>query len=202
MTPIICDCDGVLLNWERGFRWWLQDKGIQTDPKGPTSWNTDEWVGQPALPLVRQFNASEKFSTLAAMPQAVTTVRWLSKRGHPLFVLTSCSSEAKVVARRRDNLHRFFGPIFGEIVCLDLGETKAGHLERLHKTHGPCIWVEDHPGHGLDGHLLGHRVFMKRHLHNRSAETEHCPLTWVSDWQEIKSHIMGDAHETLPGIRR
>lgn len=201
MTPIICDCDGVLLNWELGFRHWLRDQGIQTDPRGPASWNMDEWVGQPAMPLIRQFNASEKFGHLAPMQHAVAAVHQLWQRGHPLFVLTSCSAEANVVARRRDNLHQFFGPIFEEIICLDLGETKAGYLERLYRKHGSCIWVEDHPGHGLDGHLIGHQVYLKRHSHNRSAETDHCPLTWVSDWCEIKSHITGETHETVSGFR-
>lgn len=203
MRPIICDCDGVLLDWETGFRRWLVAECIANpSPDGPVSWDMDSWVGQPAAPLVERFNASEKFGQLLPMRFAIESVIALHKRGHPLFVLTSCSSEATIANRRRANLERFFGNRFESITCLDLGQKKASHLEALRDELGPCFWVEDHPGHGRAGYAAGHSVYMKRHNHNRSAETSDCPLTWVDDWREIKSHIMGETHEAVSGIRR
>lgn len=173
MTPVIFDCDGVLLDWEAGFRNWVLRHSPTTvfTSDEPRDWDLSKWLGcQPdeAMGLVQAFNKSDYFGYLSAMGDATRVAASLDRRGHPLFVLTSCSSDYLTQFRRVRNLEFIFAARFQRVICLDLGVPKLETLRAFRTIYGECIWVEDNLKNALDGFTAGHRSFFLRRPHNEA----------------------------------
>lgn len=184
----ILDCDDVLLDWIRGFRTWLFDTcRIKPVADAPASWSLAEWLGMRddrCRELISEFNASEKFGQLNAIPDAVSAIGALKARNHRLTVLTSCSADPAIVNRRRENLDREFDGAFDRVICLGLGELKSKWLEVLRNG----IWIEDNYKNAVAGHNAGHKTIVMRRNHNREDErTSIRHITWVDDWRPILS---------------
>lgn len=187
---ILIDCDDVLLDWQAGFRRWLRDeRGINPHPSGPTSWNMSTWLGlddDECLAAINHFNASIDFEHLPSVAGAAPSLSDLKDAGHDLYVITSCGDHPATIVRRCRNLHRHFGEIFSEIICVPLGVSKQSHLQGFE----PSIWIEDNYKHALAGLQCGHRTFMLRRNHNRNDEMgSQGQIKWVDDWGEIVSLI-------------
>jgi len=171
MTPVIFDCDGVLLDWETGFRMWVQSVRPTTHftSEFPKDWDLSHWIGctpDESMALIKAFNQTSYFGSLSPMPDAARVAAQLDRRGHPLFVLTSCSSDPAVRLRRERNLSVIFAARFLRVVCLDLGVSKLETLRAFRTIYGECIWVEDNLKNALDGFTAGHRSFFMRRPHN------------------------------------
>ena len=186
MMNFIFDCDDVLLDWIGGFKtFMLNTHGIVPATPEPDSWDMNHWVGQPALPLIKEFNESEAFGRLSPLPGAVDAVRSI-KGG--VAVVSSCGvSGGPVEFRRRENLISQFGPRFWKIVCIPLGSEKSAVLDKFE----PSVWVEDNYKHALAGVFAGHDTWIIRRPHNQKLEAEsHNLIKWVDSVQEVVSHYM------------
>ncbi|MER8924311.1 hypothetical protein [Mesorhizobium sp. M0859] len=185
----ILDCDDVLLDWQRGFRHWIYaNHGIKPEARGPMSWSLFKWLGVPearCMELIADFNASQAFGELYAMDGAIDAVAKLHQAGHRLTVLTSCSADPVVLARRKENLQRVFGVMIERVICLALGESKAGWLEVLKSG----IWIEDNYKNAMVGSDAGHITYMMRRRHNRADEATatNRSITWIDDWRPVVS---------------
>lgn len=171
--PVIFDCDGVLLDWETGFRNWVLRHRPTTvfTSEYPTDWDLSHWIGcspDESMTLIRAFNRSAFFGSLSAMPGAARMLYELERQRHPLFVVTSCSSDDLTVARRKRNLEIIFSTPIERIICLDLGVSKLETLRAFQTIFGECIWVEDNLKNALDGFTAGHRSFFLRRPHNEA----------------------------------
>lgn len=184
---IILDCDDVLLDWLGAFRRFVSAVENRPIEGLPDSWDMSGWLGlTPAASreMVVGFNHSSQFQYLEACPHAVENVTALKEMGHRLTVLTSCSDNPLIVARRKINLDLIFGDIFEQVICLPLGESKKKWLGILERG----VWIEDNYNHAVSGHDCGHKSFMVRRSHNRSHETPGDPLvTWIDDLRPIVS---------------
>lgn len=173
MTPVIFDCDGVLLDWEAGFRAWVLRHRPATvfASEYPSDWDLSHWIGctpDESMSLIKGFNQSAYFGSLVSMPGAARTLYELERRGHPLYVVTSCSSDPVTSQRRSMNLSVMFSPRFQRVICLDLGVSKLETLRAFRTVFGECIWVEDNLKNALDGFTAGHRSFFLRRPHNEA----------------------------------
>lgn len=173
MTPVILDCDGVLLDWESGFRMWVQ--GVYPETRFtsdyPADWDLSKWIGctqEQAFNLIRSFNQTSYFGALSPMPDAARLLYEIDRRGHPIYVVTSCSSDPVVLRRREQNLGRVFSIGIRRTICLDLGVSKLETLRAFRMIYGECIWVEDNLKNALDGFTAGHRSFFLRRPHNET----------------------------------
>lgn len=171
MCPVIFDCDGVLLDWELGFRLWVEKSypAIQFTGEHPESWDLSEWIGcdrERALALISEFNRSEAFGELLPMPYAARTLYEVERIGHPIYVLTSCSSDELVRVRRMVNLFNCFNTEIQRTICLDLGVPKLEILKAFYAVFGQCIWIEDNFKNAIDGDVAGHQSFFLRRPHN------------------------------------
>ncbi len=188
---IILDCDDVLLDWIKRFRFFcMSERFLDPDEVGPGSWSMAEWLGvteDEAFSMIQDFNASHHFAFLDAVDGAQEAIKRLS-RGHTLHVLTACAKDAETIERRELNLQREFGPVFWTVQCLALGESKAAHL----RAFDPGIWIEDNYKHAVAGVEAGHRTFLRRRPHNASLEAASIPeITWFTEWSEVVAHIEG-----------
>ena len=194
--PLIVDVDDVLLNWLLGgFRIHLENvKKIKLNPKGPDSWDLCEWTGLPSdeiFSIIKDFNGSQDFEHLPAFPCAQEVLPRIANSGRNIFVITSCSKDKITHKRRRNNLERVFGPIFQDIVCLDVGESKEPHLKSFAERMGTTgIWVEDNIKNAQQGAAVGHDTFIIRRPHNRHAEQDVKNIRWVDTWHDIQPHLL------------
>lgn len=184
----ILDCDGVLLDWTRGFRHWVfANHGIKPSASGPKSWSLFQWLGLPedrCFELIQQFNASQAFGELYPIAGAKEAITKLKAAGHKLTVLTSCSDDPVALKRRRQNLDNEFDGAFNRIICLALREPKAPWLEVLRGG----IWIEDNYKNAMMGVNAGHKTLMLRHRHNEEDERSTDPrIQWIDDWRPVIS---------------
>lgn len=169
--PVIFDCDGVLLDWELGFRQWMNraHPSFRFSSDYPTSWDLSGWIGcsaEQAQDLIREFNQSELFGALLPMSCAARTLYEVARAGHPIYILTSCSSDQTVCDRRTENLADRFSTEIHRTICLDLGVSKLDTLNAFYTVFGKCIWIEDNYRNALAGVEAGHRSFFLRRAHN------------------------------------
>lgn len=189
---IILDCDDVLLDWVKRFRYFcVTERGLNPAEAGPSSWRMTEWLGvsdDEALNLIKDFNASHHFAFLEPVVGARHAIARLA-RNHSLHVLTACSTDPKIVERREKNLKVAFYNVFSSIRCLDLGQSKDSEL----RGFPPSIWIEDNYKHAVAGVNAGHRTFLRRRPHNLSLEATSIPeITWFTKWSEVLAHIEGE----------
>ncbi len=171
--PVIFDCDGVLLDWESGFRKWAEAtyQHLAFRSPFPDSWDLSGWIGcssDEASDLIRRFNASPEFAHLNPMPDAARILYELDRAGHPIYALTSCSAAPTVQQRRRENLACLFSTEFQSVICLDLGVSKQPMLSSFWDILGQCIWVEDNFKNAMSGVETGHRSFFLHRPHNKT----------------------------------
>ena len=184
MTNIILDCDDVLLDWQTGFIAYLSTKhNLDPDPALLDDWNMDEWLGRDALPLIAEFNASKHFGHIAARHDASAVVPMLYHAGHNLVVLTACSTDDDVVARRKLNLYCEFSFVFSDIMCVPLGESKKSILEKM----PPSVFIEDSVSQAKHGVAAGHEVYVMRRNHN--IKLRHEPLRWIDSFYDLVSRF-------------
>ena len=169
--PVIFDCDGVLLDWEKGFFEWMKKVHPEYILKTPYPghWDLHHWIGcdkEKAMFLVTKFNNSTAFGNLMPMSSAQRVVHDLHIAGHPLYVVTSCSGEDGVRARRMQNLLVEFGRVFQNVICLPLGLSKLDTLKAFHTVLGRGIWVEDNYQNAAHGYEAGHQTFFLHRPHN------------------------------------
>jgi hypothetical protein len=176
------DCDDVLLNWQAGFRRWLNlHHQIWPALTGPQDWNLDSWIGQQSLPFIEQFNNSQSFGYL--MP--VLGAREFLQHWNDVIVLTACSADPRVIERRNRNLSRHFPGMIDRVQCVPLGSSKRSWLSLWE----PGVWVEDNYKNALDGAEMGHQAWVIRRPYNvefeKSAPSE---IKWVDYLSQILSH--------------
>lgn len=195
LPAIVFDCDDVLLDWQGGFSKWLgQNKGIYLSKVGPRSWDMDEWVGQPARPLIEEFNASPDFGYLLPILGARQAIAKFYAAGHRLHVVTACSTNPTIVERRTRNLDALFGDVFTSIVCVPLGFAKSEALETIIRSSSQgAVWIEDNYRNCLMGVDLGFdECWMFRRNHNRADEDATDPrINWTNSFDPILQYHLG-----------
>jgi hypothetical protein len=188
----LLDCDDVLLDWIDGFRKYAsRELGLPIMGR-PTSWDMTRWLGvsqRVVDHLIESFNNSDAFGALHPANAAEAVVPALKTAGHKLSVITSCSGDSAVGARRYHNLIAVFGPVFDEIICLPLGESKEHALRRFE----PSIWVEDNYQNALTGSQLGHTPVIIRKPHNVEFEALDVECVWIDSWCDLLGAATGDA---------
>lgn len=189
LTNLLCDVDGVLLDWSGAFRDWAERHHGPLPPTDVTDPNyAHEWLGlskEAGHDVIQQFQNSDALANIPPYPDAVARVRELRSRGFLLICVTSCGQASEIVARRERNLKSVFGDIFSEIVCLPVHASKKDTLNRYARG----IWVDDATYHVADGHAVGHRsFFMHRDVHSIPHETP--PYEIVRDWDELYEQLV------------
>lgn len=189
-TAIILDCDGVMLDWLAGFRVYAEARlGRKLDPRGPSSFDLYPWLGlenfAQALELIQDFHEGDggEFGRLVPLPGAVEALQAFHSAGREIHVITACSLNPAVIGMRKANLVSVFGPIFKEIHCVGVRDSKRPLLD----AYAPAVWIEDKFENALDGLEAGHKTYLIRSSHNAvheaAGKTE--GLICVDGWGDI-----------------
>lgn len=193
---VLLDCDDVLLDWIAGFIPFARNRlKLDIDPRGPGQFDLTPWLktGSSAetREILRLFNEGSDtgFSNLPPIPGAIEAIRELRDMGLRLRVITSCSADPAVRHRRRDNLETVFGTnVFDEIICLEMGVSKAAAL----RAQPLSAWVEDLPKNALEGHLIGHQACVLAAHHNgadRDGFVSRHDVPWFDTWEQVMSGL-------------
>ncbi|MFZ5806417.1 MAG: hypothetical protein ACOY3I_04355 [Verrucomicrobiota bacterium] len=163
--PILVDCDGVLLNWEKGFADFLQseyphllgDRGNLFEHSSASVLH--EWMGLPsyqdARPLIAEFEESESYRLLEAFADAQAILPQLHREEWDIVVIShhTASDMERALSIKRETLVGHFGDIFKAIHCLPTSVSKETILSR----YEPTYWIEDNRDNALLGIKCGHQ---------------------------------------------
>lgn len=189
MKTIILDCDGVLLDWELSFSYWLLANKRITVVGRPTSWDLSKWIGrseEECFSFIREFNSSYLFADVLPTSGTMRVVRDWWQRKFDLIVLSCYKTNSKSELNRIYNLQEMYGNVFEEIISLPLRASKQPHLKALYEAHGQCIFVDDNPLYAVQGASEGHIAYCLRCPHNRSVEKDFPNLIWIDNLSEVK----------------
>lgn len=181
---ILVDCDGVLLDWEYAFDYWMKRHGyIKVNSDVYDMALAYDMPKAEIKRLIRMFNESAAIRKLPPLRDAMKYVKKLhEEHGFIFHAITSLSTDQYAQHLRTKNLRELFGDTaFERYVYLDTGADKDEALAEYADTG--CWWVEDKPENAMCGAKLGLNSVLMTHGHN--ASFEHEDVTKVSSWKEI-----------------
>ena len=181
---ILVDCDGVLLDWEYAFDYWMHRHGYKKPNEGVYDMAVAYDMPKNEIKrLIRMFNESAAIRKLPPLRDAMKYVKKLHEEyGYIFHAVTSLSNDQYAQHLRTKNLRELFGDTaFERYVYLDTGADKDEELA-VYKDTG-CFWVEDKPENAVCGAELGLNSLLMKHGHN--DDFEHEDVQKVNNWKEI-----------------
>lgn len=188
---ILTDADGCLVNWNKGFIKFMEEKGLPQIP------NTDHEYSistrhnistTRAMELVKEFNEGPHIEFLEPFADSVKYVNKLAQLGFRFIVVTSISSHPDAKIRRTKNLQNLFGNVFDDVHCIEQGASKANILLTWADTG--YFWIEDHMRQAEAGHEAGLRTILINHPYNSHYKTDLFPsVSYTTPWKEIYEKI-------------
>lgn len=184
---ILTDADGVLLDWERPFHYWMLSLGHKPSKNYRNHYNiADRYSTVKANQkknIVSAFNNSFMIKNLPAFRDSVKVVEHLVDNGYIFHVITSISDNERAHKNRIDNLHALFGKkAFHKITCLGTGEDKD-HVLSEYKDSG-LTWIEDHVKNYHLGNSMGLNSFLMLHEYNNVPGGK-----ILSNWKDILIYL-------------
>lgn len=186
---ILTDCDGVLLDWERGFEEWMSRKGYMKIPDYDiTAYGLHIHYGMPRheiKELIREFNESASIGFLKPYRAAEIYLPILVDMGYEFTVITSLTSDPHAGEIRKWNLERELGIKFKDVICLDVGADKD---EELAKWRGKSkYWIEDKLENAVVGAEMDFKTFLMAHEHNTGT---YDGISRVENWADIFDYFV------------
>lgn len=187
---ILTDADGVLLDWEYAFDYWMQrhDYPVVTPGvyKMEQKYGLDKKDGKR---LIKMFNESAWIRKLAPFKDAIKYVRKLhEEHGYIFHCISSLSNDEYSQHLRTKNLRELFGDtVFEKYVYLDTGADKDEILELYKDTD--CYWIEDKPENADLGMKLGLDSLLMKHCHNADYKG---PARMVANWRQVYDIVTGN----------
>lgn len=169
---ILTDCDGVLLDWNTAFDKYMlseHDAVVKNDNTYCIG-SRYGWEPEAGLAEVLKFNASDAVHDLKPIPGAVEAIKILNEVYNCRFtIISSLSDDPKKRDAREENVKRYFGDVFEDVICMKLTRTKA---DVLREYPAGMIWLEDHATNAAIGHALGHQSHLLAHSYNQDEASE------------------------------
>lgn len=192
---ILVDCDGVLLNWSKGFEQHMVELGHRREPGTDDQYSLARRFGiseKTIMGIVKKFNKSKHVRELEPYKDSVRWVQRLHDEGFEFHVITSLSDDFNAKARRYENLQEVFGQgVFKlcNLTCLSTGADKQEVLEEAWGDDG-YFWIEDHFRNAEAGYEVGLRPILIDTSYNRHYQTDLFPrVDEHRPWQEIYTTI-------------
>lgn len=190
-STILTDVDSVLLNYDVGFFSFASKKGFGQLPfENHVPFENRLNVGTDTVrQLIEDFGKSEEFSQLPVYRDAKEHVRLLAAAGYRFTAITAPGDSGYIVSKRIANLKTHFGDVFNDVICLPVGESKKPILKSWEGSRQ--LWIEDHPGHAIDGASLGLRSVIVDHEYNQLDDAAHLiyRVPNKTPWKSITGYV-------------
>lgn len=185
---ILCDVDGVVLDWLSKLPEYLVKRGL--NPEGAIRAlshgefvSHSEITGLPeaeAFKLVLDYNESEYIRYLTPYKDALGVVNLL-KSEFDFIAVTAIGREGKSTEYRMQNLDFWYPNAFKKIHVVDIYESK----ESILKQYPPSLFIDDTPKHVAQAKSCGHisiRIV-------RDARPDIVNSLRFNDWKDIGTFI-------------
>ncbi len=183
---IVCDVDGVLLNWEDAFQVWMEHQGFKKIKGHQFIYNAAEQFDltmKEGQKWVKLFNQSAAIGFLPPLRDAQEIVKLLHKNyGYHFVICSSLSKDKNAQELRIRNLEKIFGDIFEEHVYLDTGADKHAALYKLAKKYRGCMWVEDKVENAKVGEGVDFEPIVMEHGYNMNEKHDYFV---AKSWEDI-----------------
>jgi FMN phosphatase YigB (HAD superfamily) len=186
---ILTDCDGVLLDWEYAFDYWMQRHGYVIVHDGVYNMAVKYGILKPDMNrLIRMFNESAAIRKLPPLRDSIKYMKKLhEEHGYIFHAITSLSNDQYAQHLRTKNLRELFGDTaFEKYIYLDTGADKNEALEVYKDTE--CFWIEDKVENVDLGMKLGLDGILMQHTFNADYAGD---ARVVRNWKEIYEIIVG-----------
>lgn len=184
---ILSDCDGCLLDWNKGFENFMKSKGLPKLPNTDTHYSIALRHGitmHQSHEFIREFNEGSYIENLEPLADSVEYVSKLVSEGFRFTIITSIGDSSLAKIYRTKNLINVFGDIFDEINCLPMHASKSYELSKWEGTG--YFWIEDHMRHAEAGFEAGLRSVLINHPYNTHYNTDLFPfVSCKNPWKEI-----------------
>lgn len=188
---ILTDVDGVLLNWNSAFEYYMGKEGYKLigDQLNRYSLSKRFGVSREAMnEYINEFNNSKIISRLEPFKDAKKYVLKLVKDGFRFIAITNIGDSSTSYEYRKQNLISVFGDIFDDIICLPVGTSKYEVLSRWEDTG--LFWIEDKFSNALDGHSVGLNSILIDADYNKDFSTTRFPrVSGETPWEAIYDMI-------------
>lgn len=185
---ILTDCDGVLLDWEKGFDSWITRQGYRFNPSFKSVYSINERYGIPhgkGMELVERFNHGSDFEHLEPWRDSVEYVKRLALEGWKFVVITTAGTHPWTYGLRWSNLVNVFGEgVFESLHVLPVHADKSDVLKNYADLG--LYWIEDKPSNANLGFKYGLKPLLMTADHNEFYSNG---LRKVNTWKEIYSIV-------------
>lgn len=191
MKPVIlCDVDGVVLDWMSRFPYFLEKKGI--DPaRAIRAYASGEFLtfqdiiggtmgAEEAEALAIEYQESKYMSYLTAYKDALLMVNALKHKYDFVAVTAVLNSEA-TRTNRQANLDFWYAGAFSKVHCVGLGGSKYDVLCKYDRT----VFIDDSPSHIAEAQAAGH-IGIRLKVDSR-PDTGLYPI--AKDWYDLSNMI-------------
>ncbi len=187
---ILTDCDGVLLNWVKGFSTFIEGKGHKCGVEDSDQYSLERRFGlttDQVISHVNEFNESDAIRSLEPYADSVEYVKKLSEQGFRFTVISALTGNAKARQNRWINLQSVFGDVFEDLICLPIMTNKSVALEPWKGTNH--FWIEDHVEQALAGLNQGLRPILVSHPYNNGIDCPFYRTSYENPWKDIYNQI-------------
>lgn len=156
---ILCDVDGVVLEWTSKLPEFFVSKGMDPTPVlRAHAWGEDispsdltELPHEEAMLLIEEYNSSKYIMYLNPFKDALQVVNLLKKE-FEFIAVTAIGHNPMSAEMRMKNLDFWFPGAFRDIHVVGIEDSKKSILDCYDKS----IFIDDSPKHVADGKESGH----------------------------------------------
>lgn len=185
---ILCDIDGVVLDWMSRFPYFMEKKGYATEQAirmyaSGEYRSFEELFGvdsETAMALATEYQESSFMGYLSPYKDALLAVNSL-KHKYDFIAVTAVLDSPITKKLRQKNLEFWYPGAFSEVHCVGLGKSKFEILSKF----DPTIFIDDSPGHILEAQNAGH-IAIRLKVDQRVDVTASLV---ASNWQEVSNLI-------------
>lgn len=183
---VLCDVDGVLLDWTSRLPYFLKQKGLPIE-KAIFLHARDEYFSlaeiadvseEEGAALNKEYSHSKFMRYLQPYRDACLWVNLL-KQKYDFVAVTAIGTEENVLEMRRENLEFWFPGAFSEVIGVNYGETKLNALVK----YDPTVFIDDSPKYIKEGLLAGHTCI--RMIRDSRACQD--PSLTARNWAEVSN---------------
>lgn len=180
MRTLIIDVDGVLLDWNDSFWYFMREKGHKAEYTPHENPDHDIAYAFPEIPrdqldfLIQEFNRSILFGSLRRMPDVYDSLVFL-RQSFKLVALTCSGQSPKSVLLRANNLLQFDG-VLSEIHFGPLAGSKVHQLQQFPQN---SILLDDNPQYIKEAVTIGMEAWIFDQSWNRSFDHPKRVFDWM-----------------------
>ena len=156
---ILCDVDGVVLDWTSKLPEFFVHKGLDPSPViRAHAWGEDmspstltNMSHKEAYSIMEEYNSSKYIMYLTPYKDALQVVNLLKKE-FDFIAVTAIGHDPKSAEMRLTNLNFWFPGAFSKVEVVGIEDSKESILSKYKRS----IFIDDSPQHSATGKKVGH----------------------------------------------